>query len=88
MMNGLTIPIKVTGSFAKPNYNLDLSGVAAGIAKNKLLDKVGGNKADTVKSLLGLPKADASNTPTQTTNPAPSTPEDKIKKKLNKLLGF
>ena len=88
MMNGLTIPIKVTGSFAKPNYNLDLSGVAAGIAKNKLLDKVGGNKADTVKSLLGLPKADASNTANQTTNPAPSTPEDKIKKKLNKLLGF
>ena len=87
MMNGLTIPIKVTGAFGKPNYNVDLSGLAAGIAKNKLLDNVGGNKVDTVKSLLGLPKADPSSNATQTT-PAPSTPEDKVKKKLNKLLGF
>jgi len=33
LMNGLTIPIKVTGTFAKPSYGFDFSGLAAGIAK-------------------------------------------------------
>lgn len=91
LMNGLTIPIKVTGTFAKPSYGFDFSGLAAGIAKNKLLENVGGKKADVVKSLLGLPKTEA--TPTNsasppTPTPAPTTIEDKAKKKLNKLLGF
>lgn len=94
IMNGLTIPIKVTGTFAKPNYAIDFSGLAAGMAKNKLLENVGGKKADVVKSLLGLPKSDTPNssnpasTPAGTTSPAPATIEDKAKKKLNKLLGF
>jgi AsmA protein len=94
IMNGLTIPIKVTGTFAKPNYAIDFSGLAAGMAKNKLLENVGGKKADLVKSLLGLPKSDTSSgenpasTPAGTTSPAPATIEDKAKKKLNKLLGF
>lgn len=109
MMSGLTIPIKVTGTFAKPSYALDFSGLAAGIAKNKLLENVGGakgdavkglisgNKADAIKSLLGggnktapaqqvTPAGDAT---TPTPAPAPTaTPEEKAKKKLNKLLGF
>ena len=92
LMNGLTIPIKVTGSFAKPSYAIDFSGLAAGMAKNKLLENVGGKKADAVKSLLGLPKADANSTANQTSatagNTPPTTVEDKAKKKLNKLLGF
>ena len=92
MMNGLTIPVKVTGSFAKPSYNIDYSGVAASIAKNKLLEGVGGKKADALKSLLGLPKADSGNAGNQNSAPAsntaPATVEDKAKKKLNKLLGF
>ena len=91
LMNGLTIPIKVTGTFAKPNYAFDFNDLAAGIAKNKLLDNVGGKKADAVKSLLGLPKADTGTTTEQSATPAPApatTPEDKVKKKLNKLLGL
>ena len=88
LMNGLTIPIKVTGSFAKPSYTIDFSGLAAGMAKNKLLENVGGKKADMVKGLLGLPKADTSTTAASAPNSAPATIEDKAKKKLNKLLGF
>ena len=92
LMNGLTIPIKVTGTFAKPSYGFDFSGLAAGIAKNKLLENVGGKKADVVKSLLGLPKSDTSTSANPATpptvNPAPNSIEDKAKKKLNKLLGF
>lgn len=92
LMNGLTIPIKVTGTFAKPSYGFDFSGLAAGIAKNKLLENVGGKKADVVKSLLGLPKSDTSTSANPATpptaNPAPTSIEDKAKKKLNKLLGF
>jgi len=86
VMNGLTIPIKVTGTFSKPNYAIDYSGLAAGMAKNKLLESVGGKKADVVKGLLGLPKTDASSNSSQTTTP--STVEEKAKSKLNKLLGF
>ncbi len=107
ILNGLTIPIKVTGTFAKPNYALDFSGLVAGIAKNKLLENVGGAKGDAVKGLISGNKADAiksligggnKTAPTQEAapsgdpaaqTPAPTTaPEDKVKKKLNKLLGF
>jgi AsmA protein len=107
ILNGLTIPIKITGAFAKPNYGLDFSGLAAGIAKNKLLENIGGAKGDAVKGLISGNKADAIKSligggnktlPTQEAAPAgettaqppaPSTtPEDKVKKKLNKLLGF
>ncbi len=107
ILNGLTIPIKVTGTFAKPNYALDFSGLAAGIAKNKLLENVGGAKGDAIKSLINGNKADAiksligggnKTAPAQEAapagdaaaqTPAPTTaPEDKVKKKLNKLLGF
>lgn len=105
LLNGLTIPIKVTGTFAKPNYALDFSGLAAGIAKNKLLENVGGAKGDAIKGLINGNKADAikslisggnKTAPTQeattagdaTPPPPASTPEEKVKKKLNKILGF
>ena len=108
ILNGLTIPIKVTGTFAKPNYALDFSGLAAGIAKNKLLENVGGAKGDAIKGLISGNKADAikslisggnkaaptqeaaptGDTSAQTPPPPASTPEEKVKKKLNKILGF
>jgi AsmA protein len=108
ILNGLTIPIKVTGTFAKPNYALDFSGLAAGIAKNKLLENVGGTKGDAIKGLISGNKADAiksiisggnktaptqeaapaGDTTAQTPPPPASTPEEKVKKKLNKILGF
>lgn len=105
LLNGLTIPIKVTGSFTKPNYAIDFSGLAAGIAKNKLLENVGGSKGDAIKGLISGNKADAIKSliggsnkaaPTQeaaptgdtATPPPANTPEEKVKKKLNKILGF
>jgi AsmA protein len=107
ILNGLTIPIKVTGTFAKPDYALDFSGLVAGIAKNKLLDNIGGTKGDAVKSLISGNKTDAIKSligggnkaaPAQEAAPAgdtvapsappASTPEEKVKKKLNKILGF
>lgn len=90
MLNGLTIPIKVTGSFDKPSYALDFSGIAAGIAKNKLLESVGGSKANLINSLVGGNKKEATSN-NESTNQSPSnatTVEDKAKKKLNKFLGL
>lgn len=90
MLNGLTIPIKVTGSFDKPSYALDFSGIAASIAKNKLLENVGGSKANLINSLVGGNKKEAaSNNEGTQQAPSSATPiEDKAKKKLNKFLGL
>lgn len=90
LLNGLTIPVKVTGTFQKPSYALDFSGLAAGIAKNKLMENVGGTKANLINSLVGGAKKEPSNN-NDGANSAPtggSTVEDKAKKKFNKLLGL
>ncbi|MEZ0231397.1 MAG: AsmA family protein [Methylophilaceae bacterium] len=102
-MNGLTIPIKLTGTFAKPEYAIDFAGLAAAVARNKLLDGVGGNKGDAIKGLLGDGnKEDALKSllgnkkknetkpadASQAPAPAKSTSKEKAEKKLNKLLGF
>ena len=56
-LSGITIPVKLTGSFSNPQYTLDYAGLSTAIAKSKLLDKVGGDKADIIKGLLnGNPK--------------------------------
>lgn len=56
-LSGITIPVKLTGSFTNPQYTLDYAGLSTAIAKSKLLDKVGGDKADAIKGLLnGNPK--------------------------------
>jgi AsmA protein len=103
-MNGLTIPIKLSGTFAQPAYAIDFAGLGAAIAKNKLLDGVGGtkgeaarnlmggNKEEALKSLLGGKKdtttAPADGQSTNTDATSKETAEEKAKKKLNKLLGF
>ncbi|MFM9913043.1 MAG: AsmA family protein [Methylophilaceae bacterium] len=106
-LSGLTIPVKITGTFDAPKYDMDFAGMGAALAKSKLLEKVGGSKGEAVQQLLGGDKAGAlggllsgkektpAATPTTPTDTAtlpepakPSTPEDKVKKKLNKLLGF
>lgn len=51
-LSGVTIPVKVTGTFAKPKYALDFAGVATAIAKKKVIDKVGGEKGEAVQKLL------------------------------------
>ena len=45
-LSGIPIPIKITGTFADPKYGMDFSAIATGLAQSKLLDKVGGDKAD------------------------------------------
>ncbi|HQR50077.1 MAG TPA: AsmA family protein [Methylophilaceae bacterium] len=104
-LDGLTFPVKVTGSFAAPKFNLDFAAVGAEITQKNLLGKVGGEKGaavqkliggDTAGALQGLTggaKKDSQTAPAGTTQPAPqeppkATPEEKAKKKLNKLLGL
>ena len=56
-LSGIAIPIKITGTFSDPKYGMDFSAIATGLAQSKLLDKVGGDKADALKGVLnGNPK--------------------------------
>ena len=106
-MDGLTIPVKISGTFAKPSYAIDFGGLATSLAQKKLLDGVGGakgealkglvgggNKEDALKALLGgkskaAPQAEAPAAgAAPATEPKAATPEEKAKKKLNKLLGL
>jgi AsmA protein len=88
-LSGLTFPIKLTGSFSDPKYGLDFSAIGTEIAKKGLLDKVGGDKAGALGSLLGKTAAPAATSGTTSTAAEPAkTPADKAKSKLNKLLGF
>ena len=57
-LSGVAIPVKITGTFASPKYNLDYAAVAAALAKSNLLDKVGGEKGAAVKELLGGDKVE------------------------------
>ncbi|EUJ11648.1 uncharacterized protein involved in outer membrane biogenesis [Methylophilaceae bacterium 11] len=59
-LSGLSIPVKITGTFASPQFGMDFAAIGAAIAKSSLLDKVGGEKGAAVKELLGNEnKADA-----------------------------
>ncbi|NOT14632.1 MAG: AsmA family protein [Methylotenera sp.] len=50
---GLSIPVKITGTFSAPKYGMDFAAIGAAIAKSNLLDKVGGEKGAAVKELIG-----------------------------------
>lgn len=52
-LSGLSIPIKITGTFSSPKFGMDFAAIGAAIAKSNLLDKVGGEKGNAVKELLG-----------------------------------
>lgn len=59
-LSGIPIPLKISGTFAEPKYGLDFSAIATGLAKAKLLEKVGGEKGAAVQELLeGENKVDA-----------------------------
>jgi AsmA protein len=49
----VAIPVKISGTFADPKYNLDYAAVATALAKSNVLDKVGGEKGAAVKEILG-----------------------------------
>ena len=57
-LSGIAIPVKISGTFSSPKYNLDYAAVAAALAKSNLLDKVGGEKGAAVKELLGGDKVE------------------------------
>ena len=81
---GIGIPVKISGTFSDPKYGLDFSGLTAALAQSKLLDKVGGDKADAVKGLLNgntkdalgglLGKKPAATTPTASNSAEPTAP--------------
>jgi AsmA protein len=50
---GLSIPVKITGTFSAPKYGMDFAAIAAAMAKSNLLDKVGGEKGAAVQELIG-----------------------------------
>ena len=52
-LSGVGIPVKIAGSFDNPKFSLDFSGIATGIAKAKLLEKVGGSKGGALQELVG-----------------------------------
>lgn len=56
-LNGVTIPVKLSGTFAKPAYALDFAGLGAALAEKKVLEKVGGGKGEAVQKLLKGDKA-------------------------------
>lgn len=92
-LDGLTIPVKVSGTFSAPKYGIDYSAVGVALAKSNLTDKMGGsnnqavkdllggNKEDALKSLLGGKKKDTPAADTTgaapATEPAPATTEAK-----------
>lgn len=98
-LNGLTVPIKLSGTFSKPAYAIDFAGLATAIAKNKLLEGAGGAKGEAVKNLLEgnreeavksllKNKNDKSQEGAGSESAAPAeAPKDKVKQKLQNLLG-
>jgi len=116
-LDGVTIPVKLTGTFSDPKYAPDFAAIGTALAKKNLLGNVAGGKAGALEELVGgkfnkpaapaEQAAPAPSAPSQPANapadakaaaqpaPAPTqeskpklTPEEKAKKKLNKLLGL
>ncbi|MFA6178904.1 MAG: AsmA family protein [Candidatus Methylopumilus sp.] len=75
-LNGLTIPVKLTGTFAKPEYAIDFAALATALAQKKLLDGVGGTKGEAVKNLIGGNKEDALKSLLGGKTKEPATPAD------------
>lgn len=50
---GISIPLKISGTFADPKFGLDTQAIVTGLAKSKLLEKVGGEKGAAVQELIG-----------------------------------
>jgi len=85
---GISVPLKISGSFANPKFGLDTKALAVGIAKAKVLEKVGGekgaavqelisgdNKVDALKGLLGKKKKSDETADTAKTDAAPKKEE-------------
>lgn len=93
-LGSVGIPIKVTGTFAAPKFNIDMAAMGQALAKSAAMDalteKLGGSKADALKGLLNKDAAPATATTTTTDQPAEEAkPAEQLKQKaLKKLLNF
>ena len=50
---GIAIPLKISGTFTNPKFELDTKAIITGLAKSKLLEKIGGDKGLAVQELMG-----------------------------------
>ncbi len=57
-LSGISIPVKITGTFSDPKYGMDFAAIGTALAQSKLLDKVGGEKGAAVKELIGGDKVE------------------------------
>ena len=58
-LSGITVPVKVTGTFSAPKYGMDFAAIGVALAKSQLLEKAGGDKGAAVGKLLEGDKAGA-----------------------------
>ncbi|MPS47606.1 AsmA family protein [Methylobacillus sp.] len=96
-LNGLTIPVKVTGTFTEPAFAIDFAGLAAAVAKNRLLEGAGGAKGEAVKNLLEgnreeavkslLNQKSGKRKDEAGSEASAASSEDKVKQKLQNLFG-
>ncbi len=95
-LKGLTIPVKITGTFSQPKPTVDLASmlknkataeVKAKVA-DKLKDKLGGDLGGLLGGVLTPKETETETDPAAEPAPA-ATPEDKLKDAVsNKLKGF
>jgi uncharacterized protein involved in outer membrane biogenesis len=57
-LSGVSIPVKITGTFTEPKYGMDFAAIGTALAQSKLLDKVGGDKGAALKELTGGDKVE------------------------------
>lgn len=94
---GLSIPVKITGTFAEPKFGMDFAAIGTAAAKSQLLDKVGGdkgtavkelmdgeNKVDALKGLLGKKPAETAPAPTDATGSTAPAEAPKSTESTNK----
>ena len=81
-LKGFTIPLTLKGAMDDPSVSVDLKGLAAGAAAQKLMDRL--NK----KLGLDEPELDGSGTGTtgETAQPKEEKPRDALKRSLRDLL--
>ena len=69
-LSGITVPVKLSGAFDAPGYEVDYGAVAAGLAKSKVADKIGERLG------VGAPQGAAES----------AAPRERVKEKLRGLL--
>jgi len=89
-LNGVTIPVTLTGTFSAPKYALDYTAVAAALAQKNLLGSTkaeplqqligGGNQEEALKGLIGgTPPAQSTDSSQQTQSAPEAAPQEQPK---------